>query len=294
MAECIVLKGGNGADLDVITAGVTDVLTGKVIVDKDGNPLTGTMANNGAVSQTLNAGGSYTIPTGYHNGSGKVTANSLASQTSGTAAAAQILSGYTAWANGSKLTGNIASLSGQTITPSASQYTVSSSGKYMTGNVVVNAVSNLSAGNVKKGVVVGGVTGTWEGYVPTATDLYIRGTNSAGFYGVENATKISFYTGQVTFVLYSGSVSMAAESINLTGYSYVNVEFQATGFTSSSSDSYLSMYLAAGQTVDSRYYAAGTGVTYTASFSVSAYQGSGNLRIKAYRMGLAIFRIWLS
>ena len=57
MAECIVLKGGSGADLDVVTAEVPDVLAGKVIVGADGEPLTGTMANNGAVSQALNAGG---------------------------------------------------------------------------------------------------------------------------------------------------------------------------------------------------------------------------------------------
>ena len=35
---------GGGADLDVITAAASDVRKGKVIVDKDGNPLTGTMA----------------------------------------------------------------------------------------------------------------------------------------------------------------------------------------------------------------------------------------------------------
>ena len=103
--------GAGGADLDVITAGAGDVLSGKVIVDKEGEPFAGTltltgtaadshvlagqtyyntdaktkrtggMANRGAVSQALNAGGSYTIPAGYHNGAGKVTANSLASQT---------------------------------------------------------------------------------------------------------------------------------------------------------------------------------------------------------------------
>ncbi len=45
MAECIILKGGggSGADLDVITAGAGDVLAGKVTVDKEGNPITGTM-----------------------------------------------------------------------------------------------------------------------------------------------------------------------------------------------------------------------------------------------------------
>ncbi|MGM9834595.1 MAG: hypothetical protein ACI31M_02295, partial [Bacilli bacterium] len=42
----------------------------------NGTLITGTMADNGAVTSTLNAGGSYTIPAGYHNGSGKVTAKS--------------------------------------------------------------------------------------------------------------------------------------------------------------------------------------------------------------------------
>ena len=70
-----------------------------------GQLLTGTMVNRGAVSSSLNCGQSYTIPAGYHNGSGKVTANSLTSQTSATATAADILSGKTAWVNGTKLTG---------------------------------------------------------------------------------------------------------------------------------------------------------------------------------------------
>ena len=41
---------GGGADLDVITAAASDVRKGKVIVDKDGNPLTGTMAEKGAAT----------------------------------------------------------------------------------------------------------------------------------------------------------------------------------------------------------------------------------------------------
>lgn len=43
MAECIVLKGGGDADLEVITTTQHDILAGKVAVDKDGNPVTGTM-----------------------------------------------------------------------------------------------------------------------------------------------------------------------------------------------------------------------------------------------------------
>ncbi|MFR2534890.1 MAG: hypothetical protein ACLS95_06670 [Clostridia bacterium] len=71
-----------------------------------GKLLTGTMVNRGAVNSSLNCGQSYTIPAGYHNGSGKITANSLASQTQATADASKILKGYTAWVNGNKITGN--------------------------------------------------------------------------------------------------------------------------------------------------------------------------------------------
>ena len=89
------------------TAADGDVLSGKTYW-KDGAKRIGTMANQGAKTAALNAGGSYAIPAGYHNGSGKVTANSLASQTSANAAAGHILSGKTAWVNGVKVTGTLA------------------------------------------------------------------------------------------------------------------------------------------------------------------------------------------
>ena len=88
----------------------------------NGTKITGTMPNNGAVSQALNCGGSYTIPAGYHNGAGVVTANSLASQTSATATAAQILSGYTAWVNGKKVTGTKTVPDSKIIVPSGKIY----------------------------------------------------------------------------------------------------------------------------------------------------------------------------
>lgn len=80
------------SDANAYASGILSGLTAYVNSSK----ITGTMANRGAVSQSLNAGGSYTIPAGYHNGSGKVTANSLSSQTSATANAGTILSGYNA------------------------------------------------------------------------------------------------------------------------------------------------------------------------------------------------------
>ena len=71
-----------------------------------GQLIIGTMTNNEAVNANLNAGQSYTIPEGYHNGSGKVTANDLASQTQATANANNLSNGVTAWVNGQKITGN--------------------------------------------------------------------------------------------------------------------------------------------------------------------------------------------
>jgi len=60
-------------DVSSTTAAAENVLAGKIFVAADGTVTTGTMANNGAVSKTLDATTtSYTVPKGYHSGSGKV------------------------------------------------------------------------------------------------------------------------------------------------------------------------------------------------------------------------------
>ena len=85
----------------------SEVLSGKTFTTKNDVGITGTMANQGAQTFSLNCEESYTIPEGYHNGSGKITANSLASQTSATATIADIASGKTAYVNGDMLTGTM-------------------------------------------------------------------------------------------------------------------------------------------------------------------------------------------
>ena len=66
----------NFQDVSATTAAAPDVLATKVFIAANGTTTTGTMANNGGVSKTLDAttgNQSYTIPAGYHNGNGKVT-----------------------------------------------------------------------------------------------------------------------------------------------------------------------------------------------------------------------------
>ena len=128
-----ILASGGGTDTVNFTS--DKLLTGYSANDSNGEKVNGTMKNNGAKTATLNCGGSYTIPEGYHNGSGKITANSLSSQTSANATAKDIIKGKTAWVNGSKITGTatIQSLGGKkyatvTVKSSSSQSQVSSSG----------------------------------------------------------------------------------------------------------------------------------------------------------------------
>lgn len=242
MAECIVLKGG-GADLDVVSADAGDVTAGKLIVDKDGNPLTGTLPyyNSGTywnrdLQLGLEADNFYSFfPVGRHaafDSRGSLHRIPIARlQTAIGATSAKILSGQSI----AGVAGGIAQMAGQTINPTASQQIVSTSGKYLTGNVTVKGVTNLTAANIKKGVNVGGTVGNFEGYVPTANDLYLRGNaaNITGGFRSGN-TYVDIDPGQITVKktsLDSQSPSghyygpCTYNKINLKGYNYVNVEF---------------------------------------------------------------------
>lgn len=73
-ADGTIVAGTNTYDSDTSddTANLSEILSGKTAHAR-GSKLTGTMANNGAVSGTIaKKADAYTIPQGYHDGSGKV------------------------------------------------------------------------------------------------------------------------------------------------------------------------------------------------------------------------------
>lgn len=212
MAMGIWLPGGGGADLDAITAESGDVLEGKVILDSEGEPLLGTMPERGDWSSSeLAAGASITVPEGHHGGGGKVTAKSLSAQTPGTATAAQILSGKTAWVNGKEYTGTMPNRGGYWGWGNSKgndggnqRMWVRLPGGYYNENAEVylswadiRAMAGITPEKVKKNEWILGVQGNFEGWVPNPQDLYYNGVNSAGLillYGwtFEN-TRIAFY-----------------------------------------------------------------------------------------------------
>jgi len=119
----------------------SEVLAGKTFSNSNGVGLVGTMANNGTLNGTLNAGQSFTVPAGYTSG-GKITANSLESQTSGTAEAGDILTGKTAWVNGKQIAGTMSkNREGKDISQYFNMTRQSKSGQ---GTVQINTASSQS------------------------------------------------------------------------------------------------------------------------------------------------------
>ncbi len=94
----------------------------------NGSKVTGTMTNNGAVSGTISTkAGQYTVPVGYHDGSGKV---QISSTEQAKIIAGNIKSGVTLLGVQGSYSGEAATLQSKSVTPSFSSQTVTADTGY--------------------------------------------------------------------------------------------------------------------------------------------------------------------
>lgn len=135
------------------TATASEILATKTAHAR-GTALTGTMPNNGAVTGTISTvSGEYTVPQGYHDGSGKV---SISSTEQAKIIATNIRQGVTILGVEGTMSGQEdVSAQSKTVTPSATAQTVTpdTGYNYLT-QVTVNAIPYSESDNSAGGVTV--------------------------------------------------------------------------------------------------------------------------------------------
>lgn len=100
--------------------------------------------------------------TAYSNGE-LLNGTTVVFDTSGaTATANVILQGKTAYVNGELIIGTLPQISGRTITPTGKPVTFNGGG-YLSSDLIIKGDKNLLPKNIKKGVMIFNVVGTYDG-----------------------------------------------------------------------------------------------------------------------------------
>ena len=148
------ITGTNTYDSDTSedTAAVAEILTGKTAHAR-GVQLTGTMPNNGSVMGTISTkAGEYTVPQGYHDGSGKV---SIDSTEQAKIIAGNIKSGISILGVTGSYSGESVTAQAKTATPSTSQQVITPDDNYdYLSQVTVAAIPYVESANSAGGTTV--------------------------------------------------------------------------------------------------------------------------------------------
>ena len=149
------ITGTNTFDSDTSddTATAAEILATKTAHAR-GTALTGTMPNNGAVNGTISTlDGDYTVPQGYHDGSGKV---AISTTEKSKIVAGNIRQGVTILGVEGTMSGSEdVNAQTKTVTPSASAQTVTpDTGYNYLAQVTVNAIPYSESDNSAGGVTV--------------------------------------------------------------------------------------------------------------------------------------------
>ena len=149
-----VITGTNTNDADTSDANATasQILSGATAY-VNGSKVTGTMTNNGAVSGTISTKAQqYTVPAGYHDGSGKV---QIATAEQNKIIAGNIKSGVSILGITGDYSGEAAVLQAKTVTSSFTAQTVTADNGYdALSQVTVNAMPYSETDNSAGGKTV--------------------------------------------------------------------------------------------------------------------------------------------
>lgn len=140
------------SDTTDATVAVAEMLTGKTAYAR-GSKITGTMPNNGAVTGTISTkAGSYTVPQGYHDGSGKV---AISTTEQNKIIAGNIKSGVSILGVTGTYSGASIKAQTKTVTPKATAQTVQpDSGYDYLSAVTVEKIPYVEAENAAGGITV--------------------------------------------------------------------------------------------------------------------------------------------
>lgn len=213
----------------------SDLLSGKTLNNGDGDSVIGTMPNNGAVGGTITQqAGKVIIPAGYTSG-GQVEANIInltavnikqganiggvagSFTADANAMAGDIMTMKTAYVNGVKVTGSMANRGAitQTISTQGGQYTVPA-GYHNGSGQVTASFANLVSANVKSGVNIGGVIGSFSGQTATGAVYCTRDDYSTQL-AVNTVNTIGF---RPKFVVATFEIGMAGETWIISDYPF--------------------------------------------------------------------------
>lgn len=178
--------GGGGVPVDEMTnpAVAGDVYSGDTFASSSSEELiTGTVADKTTShTQTLNE--KWTIPAGYHNGTGKVTQNltyvGKQTATIGNNGSVAINAGYH---NGQgKITANNPTYAGGAVYPGTSNATIATNGKVLNAKLYIPAQPILTTGNIVRGKSIFGVAGSFDTVATIYRDQQVY--NGSSFSGL--------------------------------------------------------------------------------------------------------------